>query len=281
MLALVNGAFSDRYANIALGCAREVDVHEVPWGETFDLAAVERVLRARSYVAVTVVHSETSTGVLTDVHAVTGLAHRHGAMCLVDSVTGIAGAELRFDEWQMDFALTGSQKALALPPGLAFAAASADYVARAARVNDRGRYFDLVEYEEFATKNQTPSTPALSLLYALDVQLANILREGIEARWARHAAMRDTTADAVDRIGGGAHVLAPEGARSPTVTTIALPEHVTGPAVVRAVAKRGFVIGGGYGKLKERTIRIGHMGDHTTDGVRRVMDEVESVVDGA
>ena len=278
ILALSNGAFSDRFGKIARACAREVDVYAVPWGSTFDLQQVEERLAARSYAAVTVAHSETSTGVLTDVHALTELAHRHGAMCLVDSVTGLAGAELRFDEWQMDFVLTGSQKALALPPGLAFAAASSDYVERARKVADRGAYFDIVEYDTFAAKNQTPATPALSLLYALDAQLANILREGIEARWARHAAMRDMTVEWVEQVGSGLSVMAPEGARSPTVTTIVLPDGITGPEVVRSVAKRGYVIGGGYGKLKETTIRIGHMGDHAQAGLRRCLDECEGAV---
>ena len=280
ILALSNGAFSDRFGKIARACAREVDVHAVAWGSTFDLQQVEERLAARSYAAVTVAHSETSTGVLTDVHALTELAHRHSAMCLVDSVTGVAGAELRFDEWQMDFVLTGSQKALALPPGLAFAVASSEYVQRAGTVADRGAYFDIVEYDMFAAKNQTPATPALSLLYALDAQLANILREGIEARWGRHAAMRDMTVEWVEQVGSGVSVMAPEGARSPTVTTIVLPDGITGPEVVRAVAKRGYVIGGGYGKLKETSFRIGHMGDHTQGGLRRCLDECEGVVRG-
>ena len=186
VLSLVNGAFSQRFAKIAKSCARETETLDVPWGQTFDLDDVESRLATRRFAVVTVVHSETSTGVLTDVRAVTELAHRHGAVCIVDSVTGIGGAELRFDEWGLDFALTGSQKALALPPGLAFAAASTDFVQRAQQVPDRGLYFDVVEYEAFAAKNQTPATPALSLLYALEAQLGDILREGIDRRWERH-----------------------------------------------------------------------------------------------
>ncbi len=105
---------------------------------------------AAQYAAVTVAHSETSTGVLTDVRAVAELAHRHGAMAIVDSVSGAGGAELMVDAWELDFVLTGSQKALALPAGLAFAVASPDYVARAASVRDRGFYFDVLQYEKFA-----------------------------------------------------------------------------------------------------------------------------------
>jgi aspartate aminotransferase-like enzyme len=282
ILSLVNGAFADRFAKIARACAREVDVLAVPFGKTFDLAEVERTLAARQYVAVTVVHSETSTGVLTDIRAVSQVAHRHGAFCLVDSVTGIAGAELRFDEWGLDFVLTGSQKALALPPGLAFGVASSDFVQRAQSVPDRGLYFDIVEFEQFAAKNQTPSTPALSLLYALETQLNDMLREGIDRRWERHEAMRDATVAWVTRIilrlDLDLSVLAPEGARSPTVTAITLPEGLKSADVVHAVARRGFTIGTGYGPLKDSTIRIGHMGDHTMDTLRPCLAECEDAL---
>ena len=282
VLALVNGAFADRFAKIARACAREVDVLAVPFGKTFDLAEVERKLGSREYVAVTVVHSETSTGGLTDVRAVSELAHRYGALCLVDSVTGVAGAELRFDEWGLDFVLTGSQKALALPPGLAFGVASTDFVERARTVSDRGLYFDIVEFEQFAAKNQTPSTPALSLLYALETQLNDMLREGIDRRWERHEAMRDATVSWVTRtvlrLDLDLAVLAPDGARSPTVTAITLPEGLKSADVVHAVARRGFTIGTGYGPLKDTTIRIGHMGDHTMDTLRPCLAECEDAL---
>ena len=282
ILALVNGAFSSRFAAIARACGRETTVIEVPWGETFDLDDVARRLTTKRFAAVTVVHSETSTGALTDVRAVTELAHQHGALCIVDSVTGVAGAELRFDEWGLDFALTGSQKALALPPGLALGVASSEFVSRARTVADRGLYFDVVEFEQFAAKNQTPATPALSLLYALEAQLSDILREGIDRRWERHEAMRDATIAwlkrALTRLDLELSILAPEGARSPTITTIALPSGVKSADVVHAVARRGFTIGTGYGKLKETTIRIGHMGDHTIETLRPCLAECEDAL---
>jgi len=246
------------------------------------LDRVERRLAARRYAAVTVVHSETSTGALTDVRALTALAQRHGALCLVDSVTGVAGAPLEFDAWELDFVLTGSQKALALPPGLALGVASEAYMrgVRERAPAGRGLYFDLVEFEAFALKHQTPNTPALPLLYALDVQLQTILAEGMEARWARHAAMAQATVAWAESAGAGPGlgVLAPVGARSPTVTALTLPERLQGGAIVAALAERGWTIGNGYGKLRDRTIRIGHMGDHSVDGVRGCLGALEEVV---
>jgi aspartate aminotransferase-like enzyme len=272
ILSLVNGAFSERYARIAAACARETDVVEVPLGQTFRLGEVEARLAEKHYAAITVVHSETSTGVLTDVRAVNDLAHRYGVLCLVDSVTGVAGVPLEFDGWGMDFVLTGSQKALALPPGLAFAAASAEYVEHAKATADRGIYFDIVEFERFAAKHQTPNTPAIPLLYALEAQLEAIVTESIERRWARHEAMRTETerwADACgEHLGHELRMFAPEGARSPTVSMITLPEGTSASAMTKAVAARGFTIGGGYGKVGERAFRIGHMGDHTLETLR-------------
>lgn len=138
ILSLVNGGFSDRFAKVAESCGRTVERVTVAWGLTFDLAVVESVLEAKQFAAVTVAHSETSTGVITDVRAVAELAHRYGALVLVDSVSGAGGAELIVDGWGLDFMLTGSQKALALPAGLAFAVASADYIEAAKNVRNRG-----------------------------------------------------------------------------------------------------------------------------------------------
>jgi aspartate aminotransferase-like enzyme len=266
VLAVVNGAFSERFADIARACGREVTVLDVPWGRGADADDVARALARGRHAAVTVVHSETSTAALTDVRAVAAAARAHGAACLVDSVTGVGGAELHADAWGLDFVLTGSQKALALPPGLAFGVASEAFARGATDAPARGRYFDLAEFEAYAAKRQTPNTPALPLLYALDAQLAAMATcEPIAARWARHAAMADATYAWVDahaeRFGIG--VLAPPGERSPTVTAITLPAGLAGDAVVRAVAERGYVIGAGYGKLKGTTVRVGHMGDHT------------------
>lgn len=267
ILALVNGAFSGRYARIAAACGREVDRYDVEWGETHDAAEVDARLAKREYSAMTLVHSETSTGALNDVVALRAVARRLGVQCLVDSVSGIGGAEFRFDEWDLDYALTGSQKALAVPPGLALGVASERYLADAPKADRRGVYFDLVEFAEFAKKHQMPNTPAVSLLYALERQLGDIAKEGVPARLARHAAMAGRThawvAETREATGIAIEVLAKPGRRSPTVTAIKLPAGITSDRVVDAAAERGYTIGHGYGKLKVATVRIGHMGDHT------------------
>jgi aspartate aminotransferase-like enzyme len=196
-------------------------------------------------------------------------------------VTGVAGAEVRSDDWGLDFVLTGSQKALALPPGLAFAVASPAMLARSAQATNKGYYFDLLPIMKSLEASQTPSTPAISLLYALDTQLERILEEGMERRWARHAAMRDATVRWVEQTradGIDVGLFAAEGHRSPTITCISLPEGTSGPEVVAAMRDRGWVIGGGYSRLKETTIRIGHMGDHDPEVLAELLDSLGEVL---
>lgn len=283
LLALVNGAFSSRFGAIAAACGRDTQTLEAPLGKVVPLNEVEAALAARPFAAVLVVHSETSTGARSDIRAVTELARRHGALCLVDSVSGVGGIPLKFDEWDLDFVLTGSQKALALPPGLAFAVASDRYLQHAAENPARGRYLDIVELQEFARRNQTPATPALSLMYALEVQLADIRAEGMPARWARHAAMAGVLANWVAgseaRTGHALGILAAEGCRSETVSAVTLPEGIKGPDLVAAVAALGYTLGEGYGSLRERTVRVGHMGDHTPEGLSNFLAVVDQAVE--
>lgn len=282
ILCLVNGAFSERFAHIASMCGRDVDRYEVAWGQIHTIPQLDERLSIRKYTAITVVHSETSTGALNDVRAVSDCAHRHGIVCLIDSVSGLAGAELRFDDWKLDYVLTGSQKALALPPGLSFAVASSAFIDQANGTHGRGVYFDLVELDAYARRNQTPSTPALSLMYALELQLKSIKAEGLEARWARHKAMAGRTQEWITKIGDetGKRLanIAPLGSQSPTVSAIRLPSDLPAEGFTTAVARRGIVVGNGYGKLKSSTFRIGHMGDHTMETLERCLAACSSVL---
>lgn len=282
VLALVNGAFSERFYQIARACGFETDALRVPLGEAHAPDRVADALRGQSYDAVTVVHSETATGVLNPIADIARVVHDAGdVVLLVDSVTGVAGAPVESDAWALDFVLTGSQKALALPPGLALGVAQDAMLERAREARNRGVYFDLVEFDKYLAKNQTPNTPALSLLYALHVQLQQIAAEGIEARWARHLGMAERCwqwADEMTQRGTPLGVLAPPGFRSPTVTCLTLPPGRTGPAVTAALAARGWTIGAGYGELKDATIRIGHMGDHTVAELDALLAQLAEVL---
>ncbi len=281
VLSLVNGAFSERFFRIARATGLDADPLEVGWGEAHTPDMLRDALKRGDYDAITVVHSETSTGVLNPVRELAQVAHEHGDIAvLVDSVSGLAGAPLYADDWKLDFVLTGSQKSFALPPGLAFGVAQENILARAAEKSDRGIYFDFHEFEKNIATNQTPNTPAVSLLFACAVQVAYIEAETIEGRWARHAAMADRLYEWVAEMNGrgvALRILAPEGYRSPTVTCIEPPEGWNGPRVVAAAKEAGFFLATGYGRLKESTFRIGHMGDHTVDGLDALLAALTDV----
>lgn len=284
-LCVIGGAFAERFHKIAARCGRAADVLEVEWGEPNTADSVRRALAAspRGYDLVTVVHSETSTGVLNPIRDIALAVHEfEDVLVAVDSVSSMAGAELYFDDWNLDFLLTGSQKALALPPGLAFAAASERALDRARSISQRSYYFDLVDFDRRAREHQTANTPAVSLLYALDVQLGRIAAEGLRQRWARHADMAARTYSWVDQMrettGAEFRVLAREGYRSPTVSAVVLPDELTGPQVVAVLGERGFTIAPGYGPTRNDVIRIGHMGDHTLAELEVLLEALTDVL---
>jgi aspartate aminotransferase-like enzyme len=281
----VNGAFSDRFFQIARATGLQADALEVEWGKPHTPDMLQNALSRGIYDAVTVVHSETSTGVLNPIRELADVTQRAGeVVLLVDSVSGMGGAEFRTDEWGVDVVLTGSQKAFALPPGLAMCVAQRHILDRAQSKSDRGVYFDFLEFERNILKNQTPNTPAVSMLYALAAQLEDIEREGIERRFARHETMARRVVEWVTEMredrGVPLQILAPEGYRSPTVTCIRVPEDWSGPKVAAAVREKGFTIATGYGAMKEATFRIGHMGDHTPDRLEKLLAALAGVFGG-
>ena len=284
VLCLVNGAFSKRFATIAAACAKELVVHEIPLGETAEPEQVRKLLKDSGADAVTIVHSESATGALSPLADIAKVVHEFDdVMLLVDAVTSMCATPIETDGWGLDFVLTGSQKAFALPPGLAFGVASARLLERAKTLPGRGIYFDLVPYDTEIRKRQTPYTPALSLIYALDAQLQRIAASGgIEARWARHQAMQQRVERWVKEQGaamGGLDFLPKAGRRSWTVSCLKLPAgELTGGAVAKRMEARGITIGAGYKALKDTTFRIGHMGDHTVEGLEVVLANLEEIL---
>lgn len=287
-LALVNGAFSERFRDLVTDCGREVETYEVAWGRAHEPEEVRRRLARGGFDALTIVHSETSTGVLNPLpdiaQAVRQAGERTGeeVLTLVDGVTSVGGTRVEADGWGLDWLLTGSHKAMALPPGLAFGAASERMMQRAASLPARGHYFDLLEFDRHWRSHQTPNTPALNLVYALVEQMRRVAAETVEHRFARHAEMASRCEEWVASVGSGygLAMFAPAERRSPTVTAISVPEQPGAVRLVQGLAERGFTIGAGYGKLKDTTIRIGHMGDHTVGELDVLLDALEEVLRG-
>ena len=288
-LALVNGAFSLRFRDLVTACGRQAVTYEVEPGHAHTPDEVFRRLRTGGFDAVTVVHSETSTGVLDPLVEIADAVRRaerengDEILLLVDGVTSVGGMLVEAETWGLDFLLTGSQKAMALPPGLAFGSASERMMERARTLRGRGQYFDLVEFDTYWRRHQTPNTPAVPLLYALTAQVARIRGEGVEARALRHWTMAERTWSWVEERGPrwGLSLFAPPGRRSPTVTAIAADGPVPAPEICARVAARGWTLGTGYGTLRENTFRIGHMGDHTVQELEALLAALEEALEEA
>jgi aspartate aminotransferase-like enzyme len=273
-----NGAFSERWARTGHDCGRTTIELTHEWGDGLHAAAVGELLREhKSLEAVAFVQNETSTGAFSDVGEIgRAVRKRHpDALLFVDCVSSLGGAPFEFDAWGIDVAIASSQKCLALPPGLALVALSDRFVERAANVPQRGYYLDLVRALEDWQKHQTPATPAVNLMFALDEQLEAIERETLPARFARHKEM----ADMVDEWakGRGFPNFVKEEHRSPT-TACRRAGAVDVAAFVRGLKFCGHEISDGYGKLKTQTFRIGHMGDHTLGDVRALLACADAVL---
>jgi aspartate aminotransferase-like enzyme len=253
--------------DVARRCGKEADALQVEWGQPVTAEAIAEHLDTGDYDALTLVHSETSTGVLNPLEEISALKARFpDVMFIVDTVSSFTTVPLSVDALGVDWFLTGSQKALALPPGLALFTASPAAFERAALLEDRGYYFDLLEFRANQEKDMTPSTPCISLINGLDYQTDRILAEGLENRYARHARLNAMVHEWVVRQGFA--FFAPEGYRSKGLTCVANNKGID-VARLQDIMKSDhhMVIDGGYGKLKGKTFRLSNMGDETEETV--------------
>jgi aspartate aminotransferase-like enzyme len=261
VLACVNGAFSNRWFSVATANGKQTGKIEVPMGQAILPEMVEEALKQDSYELITVVHNETSTGVMNPIKEIAEVVHRVSpdTLIAVDAVSSLAGARIEMDAWGLDVLFTSSQKCLALPPGLALCAVNERAMARAKTVPNRGWYFDFVLLEKHRTKDSTPMTPAMSLIFALDYQLDRILAEGLDNRFARHSAMATRSTEWANAKGWP--LLAPEGYRSQTLTVVTNPPEFDCADFNKFLALRNLRLANGYGDLKGKTFRIAHMGE--------------------
>ena len=279
VLSCVNGAFGQRWFMVALANGKIAHKLETKWNQPITPRVVAEALEEKHYEVITLVHNETSTGIQNPVEEIASIVRQisPGTLICVDAVSSLGGAKIEMDAWELDMVLTSSQKCLALPPGLGLAAVSERALAYAAQVPHRGWYFDFLLLEKHRLKDSTPATPALSLIYALDVQLDRIEMEGLEARFARHTNMANRVGAWVLEHGLGLY--APEGYRSQTVTNVGNLLGLDIAAVNTFLMERGMRIADGYGPLKGQTFRIAHMGETQLDDIEELlagMDEYTS-----
>jgi aspartate aminotransferase-like enzyme len=278
VLSLCCGAFSDKWLDVAKKMGYEADSVQVEWGQQIDPEVVRAKLAEGGFDTVTFIHSETSTGVLNDLAAISKVVKSFpDTMLIVDTVSSLSTVPVDMDANGIDVMLAGVQKALALPPGLCVFAVSEAGMERAKGTPNRGYYFDFVEFAKNAAANNTPSTPAISILYGLQYILGEIEKEGIAARFARHAKTNAMIhAWAAKR---GFEHFAPEGFRSTALTCFKTPESFDLPGFIKALkTKHNFLINGGYGKIKGTTFRISNMGNETEATMQELIDAMEDVL---
>lgn len=273
------GAFSDKWHDVSLTCGKAAEALKVEWGQPITPEAVEEKLAAGGFDALTLVHNETSTGVLNPVGEIArGVKARWPeVMIIVDTVSSFSAMPTPMDEWGVDVVLTGTQKALALPPGLSLFSASPAAMERAASLPDRGYYFDFLEFRKNGENSMTPSTPAIALIYGLRHRLRAMLEEGLENRYSRHQHLNHLVAGWVGRHGFA--FLPPEGYRSRSLTCVANNRQIDVAAFVSTLKKEHRIaIDGGYGKLKGKTFRVSNMGDETEASMREVLAAMDDAL---
>lgn len=279
VLVTVIGEFGNRYKETVERNGRTPVVLEKPLGKPVLPEELDDALKKNPDVeAVTVTYNETSTGVLNPLRELARVAKERGKLVFVDAVSAMGAADIRVDEWGIDLVFSSSQKAFGVPPGLAMAAISEEVFERAKNIPERGLYFDLIELKDVLLKQwSTPTTPPIPQIAGLNVVLRIMERMGGKGAWLRMYAER------AEKIRRGARELGLElfaepGYYSPTITVIYNPPGIKGPVIYEEMRKRGIEIAKGYGKVKDVTFRIGHMGYITDEDIKLLFDTLAEVI---
>ncbi len=271
------GAFSKRWAEMAELNGKEIDVIKVDMGQATTPEMVDDYLSRGGFEAVCITHNETSTGVLNPVKEISQLLQDKypDVLICVDAVSSMAGTEIKVDEWNLDVVLAGTQKAFALPPGLCVVTVSKRAYQKSLSVKNKGFYFNFEQLEKSAVKDQTPATPAISLVNALNVQMDRIFAEGVEQRFKRHL-------DMAEHVRGWTRehfaLYSDEKYLSPTVTNVHNTRGIDVGGLNGELAKRGAMLSNGYGALKGTCFRIAHMGDLQLADVQWLTDQIDDIL---
>ncbi len=272
-----NGAFSSKWHDVTRRCGLAADLFNAEWGQPVTAGMVDQALATGRYDAMTLVHNETSTGVMSPLEEIAGVMRKYPEVSfIVDTVSSMTAVPLDLTELATDVCLAGVQKAFGLPPGLAVFAVSRKALDKARTTPNRGYYFDFEEFEKNDLKHNTPSTPCISLIYAMAHQLDKMFAEGLAARYARHAQMADTTRQWVQQQGFS--LFAAEGARSQTLTCACNDERTDLERLKKLAGEQGYAIDNGYGKIKNKTFRIPHMADMTMADLQELFTLLESLL---
>ncbi len=281
VLCCMCGAFSDKWIDVAKRSGKEAEALQVEWGSPIRAEEVDKKLATGQFDALTLIHNETSTGVMSPVAQIASLKEKYpDVMFIIDAVSSMSAVKLEFDALRVDVLLAGTQKAFALPPGLTVFTCSPAALTKAASAKDRGYYFDFVEFEKNAEQNMTPSTPSIGHICALSSKLDDFFAEGLDARYARHRHLAQLTREWAARH--GFNLFPEKDFESVTLTCVnngAKPgeRKIDAAKLQKLVKDHGFLIDGGYGKIKGTTFRLSNMGDET----EATMNQLYSALDDA
>ena len=271
-LNIATGAFGERWHKIALVNGKQADLLKIEWGKAVTPDLVDEKLSDGEYDSVTLVHNETSTGVSNPIYEISNVLKKYDVCFLVDTVSSMGGIKIEVDKLGIDVCLFGSQKALSLPPGLSACSVSEKAMKMAETVPNRGYYFDFLVFQKYWLKRQTPATPAIPQMNAMNYQLDRIFNEGLEERYKRHREMGESTRKWVKN---NFELFADEKYASNTLTCIRNSRNVDVEDMISDLNKRGYVIANGYGKLSGKTFRIAHMGDRTIDDLKNLLNNID------
>ncbi len=278
VLCIVNGVFGERFAKIAEGCGKEVIRLHVAPGEAVTGELLAAMHDSPPVDAISMVHVETSTGVVNPVAELLDVLNaRKDLVTIVDGVASVGGMSMRDITSRADMVLTASQKAMGLPPGLAFAVASDRMLERAKEADDRGWYLDVVALWEAAREVRFPATPPIPVVNALEVQLERIEHEGLPVRYARHRRMRMMVEEWAATEPGCEIVSAPDH-RADTVTVLRLADGFSSSTIIARLAVDGWSVAGGAHDAGDRLIRIGHMGDAEPEHLAHLLETIGKVL---
>ena len=278
VLCCMCGAFSDKWLDVARRCGKNAEPLQVEWGKHIDHKDIDRALASGKFDTVTLIHNETSTGVMNPLPEICcTLAKYPDVILILDTVSSFSGMKIEMDALGIDVMLTGAQKALALPPGFSLFSVSEKAFARAEKQKDRGYYLDFLEFKKQQEDWVTPTTPSIGHVFALRSKLEDIFEEGLDARYARHVRTNTLVHAWVNRA--GFEFFAEEGFRSKTLTCVANNKKIDVLDLARRLReKHHLIIDPGYGKLRGKTFRLSNMGDETEETVAHLLTCLDDIL---
>ena len=286
ILSISNGAFGERFADIAEGYGAEVIRLNFEWGKAVNLDTIEKLLRKHDSIrdgdikAVLVTHNETSTGMTNKLGDISAVVKKFDKLFLVDAISSLGCINLPTDDWHCDIVVTGSQKGWMVPPGLAMVSVSEKAWQAHAKAKMPRYYWDFSKAKDFLQKGQTPWTPAISIFYALDTTLDLMLNEGLNNIFARHSRIAQIARNGVKSL--GLSLFPEEDYASDTVTAVNATDKIDIPKLIQVLREEhNVVIAGGQRKLAGKIFRIGHLGSVEDDDIKSVLQALSEALPSA